>query len=226
MAWVLFNKFIKQNPLNSKWVRAPILFLLQPKRPKINRDRFILSNGHACALQYALLHLTGNPNYSIDDLKQFRQLDSKCVHRLLLSVPLHLIGLLATRRITSPASRSAPVLSVRAFPMPSVSLSPRRTPPPSTTSRYKKGDQRRVLTPAGLPCNRSLHLRVLRRRLPSGGYQLRGGLDCRPSWPWQAHCAVRACLIFDCGLLTRRAAMMTITSPSTVEPILPLLRCV
>jgi len=62
MAYVLFTKFIKQNPLNPQW---------------INRDRFILSNGHACALQYSLLHLTGNPTYTIDDLKQFRQVDSK-----------------------------------------------------------------------------------------------------------------------------------------------------
>src|SRR6266700_250548 len=55
-----------------------------------NRDRFVLSNGHASMLLYSLLHLTGvkavNPNYEIlgelsiklDDIKQFRQLDSKC----------------------------------------------------------------------------------------------------------------------------------------------------
>ena len=41
-----------------------------------NRDRFVLSNGHACALQYAMLHLTGY-DLSLDDLKQFRQLGSK-----------------------------------------------------------------------------------------------------------------------------------------------------
>ena len=42
----------------------------------INRDRFVLSNGHACALQYTMLHLTG---YSVskDDLSKFRQLGSK-----------------------------------------------------------------------------------------------------------------------------------------------------
>ena len=40
-----------------------------------NRDRFVLSNGHACALLYSMLHLTGYA-VSIDDLKKFRQLDS------------------------------------------------------------------------------------------------------------------------------------------------------
>lgn len=48
------------SPRNSKW---------------INRDRFVLSNGHACALLYSMLHLTGYP-VSMDDLKSFRQVDS------------------------------------------------------------------------------------------------------------------------------------------------------
>ncbi|KAG5458034.1 MAG: Transketolase, thiamine diphosphate binding domain-containing protein [Olpidium bornovanus] len=43
-------------------------------RLQVNRDRFVLSNGHACALQYSILHLLGY-NLSIDDLKQFRQCD-------------------------------------------------------------------------------------------------------------------------------------------------------
>ncbi|KAJ9156650.1 Transketolase [Pleurostoma richardsiae] len=60
-AHVLFNKFMKFNPKNTKWV---------------NRDRFVLSNGHACMLQYALLHLYGY-DLSIDDLKAFRHIDSK-----------------------------------------------------------------------------------------------------------------------------------------------------
>ncbi|KAF7597556.1 Transketolase [Aspergillus hancockii] len=57
---VLFNKFMNFNPQNPDWV---------------NRDRFVLSNGHGCMLQYALLHLFGY-KLSIDDLKNFRQLDS------------------------------------------------------------------------------------------------------------------------------------------------------
>src|SRR5689334_2969198 len=55
-----------------------------------NRDRFVLSVGHASALLYSMLHLSGvrsvNPDYeivgepavSLEDLKRFRQLDSKC----------------------------------------------------------------------------------------------------------------------------------------------------
>ncbi|KAK8879087.1 transketolase [Apiospora arundinis] len=60
VAHVLFNKFMKFNPKNPKW---------------LNRDRFVLSNGHGCMLQYALLHLYGY-ELSIDDLKKFRTVDS------------------------------------------------------------------------------------------------------------------------------------------------------
>ncbi|ETN41996.1 transketolase [Cyphellophora europaea CBS 101466] len=59
-AHVLFNKFMTFNPQNPNWV---------------NRDRFVLSNGHGCMLQYALLHLFGY-KLSLDDLKAFRQVDS------------------------------------------------------------------------------------------------------------------------------------------------------
>ena len=57
MAYLLFHKFMRHNPANSKWS---------------NRDRFVLSNGHASALLYSVLHLTGY-KVSMDDLKQFRQ---------------------------------------------------------------------------------------------------------------------------------------------------------
>ncbi|KIP06009.1 hypothetical protein PHLGIDRAFT_19553 [Phlebiopsis gigantea 11061_1 CR5-6] len=59
-AHVLFSRLFNSNPKNSKWY---------------NRDRFVLSNGHACALQYILLHLLGF-KLSLDDLKSFRQLGS------------------------------------------------------------------------------------------------------------------------------------------------------
>lgn len=60
-AHVLFSRFVNANPKNSKW---------------FNRDRFVLSNGHACALLYIMLHLQGY-KLSMDDLKAFRQLDSR-----------------------------------------------------------------------------------------------------------------------------------------------------
>merc|ERR1719428_399839 len=60
MAHVLYGKQMNHNPTDSKW---------------FNRDRFVLSNGHACALQYSMLHLTGYP-LSMDDCKAFRQIES------------------------------------------------------------------------------------------------------------------------------------------------------
>lgn len=61
IAEALWRGFLKHNPANPNWV---------------NRDRFVLSNGHASMLIYSLLHLTGY-DLSIEDLKQFRQLHSK-----------------------------------------------------------------------------------------------------------------------------------------------------
>ena len=61
MADVLWREFLHHNPKNPKFA---------------NRDRFVLSNGHASALLYSLLHLSGY-NLSTDDLKNFRQLHSK-----------------------------------------------------------------------------------------------------------------------------------------------------
>ncbi|PIT59345.1 transketolase [Snodgrassella alvi] len=61
MATVLWREFLQHNPANPKFY---------------NRDRFILSNGHASMLLYSLLHLSGY-NLSIEDLKNFRQLHSK-----------------------------------------------------------------------------------------------------------------------------------------------------
>lgn len=54
-------KSMKQNPKSPHW---------------LNKDRFVLSNGHAVALLYSILHLSGY-DLSIDDLKNFRQVDSK-----------------------------------------------------------------------------------------------------------------------------------------------------
>ena len=61
MAYVLWNKILKANPKNSSF---------------FDRDRFILSAGHGSAMLYALLHLSGY-DVSLDDLKDFRQLNAK-----------------------------------------------------------------------------------------------------------------------------------------------------
>jgi transketolase len=60
IAYVLWNKFLKHNPSNPKW---------------LNRDRFVLSNGHGSMLLYSLLHLSGY-KLTIKDIKNFRQLHS------------------------------------------------------------------------------------------------------------------------------------------------------
>lgn len=58
MAFVLWDQFMRFNPKNPQW---------------FNRDRFVLSAGHGCMLQYALLHLTGYDSVKIEDIKSFRQ---------------------------------------------------------------------------------------------------------------------------------------------------------
>ena len=59
--YVLWTRFLRYNPRNPNW---------------FNRDRFVLSNGHASMLQYAVLYLTGF-DLSLDDIKNFRQWESK-----------------------------------------------------------------------------------------------------------------------------------------------------
>jgi transketolase len=61
LAYTLFERFLSCNPRDPQWP---------------DRDRFVLSSGHACVLQYSLLHLTGY-ELSLDDLKQFRQWGSR-----------------------------------------------------------------------------------------------------------------------------------------------------
>ena len=60
---VLFKDFLNFNPNNPNWV---------------NRDRFVLSAGHGSMLLYSLLYLTGYKSVSLNDIKNFRQLDSIC----------------------------------------------------------------------------------------------------------------------------------------------------
>jgi transketolase len=61
IAVALWSRHYRHNPANPRW---------------INRDRFVLSNGHGSMLQYALLHLTGH-DLSMDEIRNFRQLHSK-----------------------------------------------------------------------------------------------------------------------------------------------------
>ena len=63
VATVLFKDFLNFNPKNPNW---------------INRDRFVLSAGHGSMLLYSLLYLTGYKSVSLNDIKNFRQLDSIC----------------------------------------------------------------------------------------------------------------------------------------------------
>jgi transketolase len=75
VAYVLWQRFLRFDPDDPIWP---------------NRDRFVLSNGHASMLLYSMLHLTGvkavdpdyevvgEPSVSLEDIKRFRQLDSRC----------------------------------------------------------------------------------------------------------------------------------------------------
>jgi transketolase len=75
VAYALWQRYLRFDPADPIWP---------------NRDRFVLSNGHASMLLYALLHLTGvkavnaqyenvgKPSVTLDDIRNFRQLESKC----------------------------------------------------------------------------------------------------------------------------------------------------
>lgn len=62
VATVLFTRHLKFDPQHPDWP---------------DRDRFVLSAGHGCMLLYALLHLTGFPDMTVDELRRFRQLGSR-----------------------------------------------------------------------------------------------------------------------------------------------------
>jgi transketolase len=62
VAFVLWDRFIRYNPQNPDWP---------------NRDRFVLSAGHASMLLYGILHITGY-DVTLEDIMNFRQLNSKC----------------------------------------------------------------------------------------------------------------------------------------------------
>ena len=68
VGYTLWTRYLRYDPADPDW---------------INRDRFVLSAGHGCMLLYALLHLSGveqagRPAVSLEDIKQFRELGSRC----------------------------------------------------------------------------------------------------------------------------------------------------
>jgi transketolase len=63
LATVLWSRFLKFDAADPRWP---------------DRDRFVLSNGHGSMLLYSLLHLTGQPGVTIEDIRNFRQLHSPC----------------------------------------------------------------------------------------------------------------------------------------------------
>ncbi len=135
-----------------------------------NRDRFVLSAGHASMLLYSILHLTqtktvnpkyerlGTPTVSLDDIKKFRQLDSKC-----------------------PATPST------AGPRESRPRPPAR---PGLRDQRRHGDRAalagRAVQPTGLHALRLRRLRARRRWLHDGGRRVGSGVAGRPPRPVRA----------------------------------------
>ena len=136
LAYLLYRDVLRHNPADPHWP---------------GRDRFILSAGHACILQYASLHLAGY-DVTLDDLQQFRQWGSR--------TPGH------PELGHTPASRRRRGHSARASPTASGSRSPSGSSPSATTGQ----DTRSSI----------LDLRHLLRRRPDGGRVAGGGLDRGP----------------------------------------------
>jgi transketolase N-terminal domain/subunit len=103
IATVLFTRFLKLDSADPAWP---------------DRDRFVLSAGHGSMLIYALLHLLGYENMTIEEIKRFRQLGS------------------LTRRTSSPwASRPRPDRSAKGSATPSAWPSPSATLPRYSVTR-------------------------------------------------------------------------------------------
>ena len=151
VVYTLWQEFLRFDPEDPIWP---------------NRDRFVLSSGHASILLYSMLHLTGvkavdekyerlgTPTVALDDLKHFRQLDSKCPghpeYHLTSGVETT-TGPLGQGVATSVGMAIAADWLARHFNRP------------------------------GLHVVRLRRLRAVRRRLHDGGRRQRGGLARRPS---------------------------------------------
>ena len=99
IAEVLFNDYIKINPGNPDWV---------------DRDRFILSNGHGSMLQYAMLHLAGF-DLPMEELQNFRQLHSKTPGHPEVGATVGVEITTASTASSAPSSKSSPAASVADF---------------------------------------------------------------------------------------------------------------
>ena len=176
VAYCLWQRFLRFDPQDPIWP---------------NRDRFVLSAGHASMLLYSLLHLTGvkavNPKYetlgepsvTLDDIKRFRQLDSKC--------PGHPEYRWTSRRRDD-----------------------HRPARPGRGQQRRHGHRRRAgwrshFNRPGFDAVRLRRLRPVRRRLHDGGHLQRGGLAGRPP----ASCPTCA------------GSTTTTTSPSRATPTWP-----
>ena len=148
LAYLLYGEVLRHNPANSHWQ---------------NRDRFILSAGHACVLQYSALHLTGY-KLSLDDLKQFRQWQLEDARSSRTR---------AHRRDRDHDRPARPGLRER-----------RRDGDRGAVPRGH-------VQSAAARARRSPRLRDLLGRRSDGGSLVRGGLDRRHEWARQAHLLLR-----------------------------------
>ena len=135
VATVLFTQFLKFDAGAPDWP---------------DRDRFVLSAGHGSMLLYALLHLTGYPGMTIDELKRFRQLGSKTAGHPEYG---HAPGIETTTGPLGQGLGNAVGMAL-AERLLNARLRRRHRRPP--------------------------HLRDRRRRLPDGGHQPGGDLAGRP----------------------------------------------
>ena len=100
IAYVLWDRIMRYNPADPKWC---------------NRDRFILSAGHASMLLYAMLYLTGY-DLTLEDIKNFRQWNSLTQKSLpvAIEVPLSLRAADAVQPLHRVAAQAAPEASLTA----------------------------------------------------------------------------------------------------------------
>ena len=166
IAHLLWQKVMAYNPADPKWP---------------NRDRFVLSNGHACALQYAMLHLSGY-DLSLEDLKKFRQIGSRTPGHPEVRAPSRHPPPLAPA--AAPASRLAapPGPSLRQVPL--AAHHPCSTPPHGRSvrpvpSRARHPPRPRRPPPPLRPPSAALSLRSALPPPPSPSAPL-----CPPSLTW------------------------------------------